>query len=291
MAKEKKTSKSTTAKTKATAQKAVATTNNINNKDKSTNPLKGFFVRKYDANENVLTFFKHPTTYAALLAELLGTAMLAMFLLAIGVSNPILLLFVLVAVTLTFYSLSGANFNPLITAGMMATRRMSVIRGVFYMLAQVFGAWLGYGIISIFANASEKGAAPLQVMTKLGDNIGLVILIELLGAIMVGFFFARALFYKKHPYIFSVIVGGGIMVAVLLMLIASGMVQMNNNFILNPAVALTYQILPTSGNQFGEILQAITTALSTYYIIPMIGGIAGFYLSDLMTKLSGNNLD
>ena len=36
-------------------------------------PLKGFFARKYDVNENVLTIFKSPRVWGALLGELVGT--------------------------------------------------------------------------------------------------------------------------------------------------------------------------------------------------------------------------
>ena len=41
--------------------------------EKSGNPLKGFFARKFDANENILTIFKSPRIYGAILGEVLGS--------------------------------------------------------------------------------------------------------------------------------------------------------------------------------------------------------------------------
>ncbi len=62
---------------------------------------------------------------------------------------------------------------------------------------------------------------------------------------------------------------------------------MNNKFAMNPAVAMMLQIFPTSGENFGEIFGGICQALSVFALVPMIGGIVGFYLSDFNSKLSG----
>ena len=55
---------------------------------------------------------------------------------------------------------------------------------------------------------------------------------------------------------------------------------------MNPAVAMMMQIFPTSGDSFGQILGGICQALSIFAILPMAGGVVGFYLSDFMGKLS-----
>lgn len=296
MAKSKKAEKLNNAKKdKKNAENRVEQKGMMKTETGKVKVFKGFFAKKHDATENILTIFSRPTTYAALIAEFFGTALIAMLLVTIGVSNPIFLLFTLVAVTLAMHTLSGSHFNPLITAGMMATRRTSVIRGVLYVLMQVFGAWFGYGLVNIFVGAASKGGtSPLQTMAKLGENVHLVVLMELIGAIMIGFFYVRAMIYKKHAFMFSVIVAGGVMTAVLLMLVASSMAQMSGNgsvFILNPAVAIIYQILPNSGNNAGEIIMEIAAALGVYFAIPMIGGTIGAYLSDFVTKLSGAELE
>ena len=62
------------------------------------------------------------------------------------------------------------------------------------------------------------------------------------------------------------------------------------SYIMNPALALIYQAIPTStttdGNLFAEIVQAICV----YIIVPMIGGVIGFYLSDFIKKMNGMKL-
>ena len=102
--------------------------------------LKDFFAKKCDASENILTIFHNKKIYGALIAELLGTMLLTIILITLGLYQPLYIFFVVIAVTLAVFKLSGANFNPLITVGMMASRRMSAIRGVLYILAQVVGA-------------------------------------------------------------------------------------------------------------------------------------------------------
>ena len=48
-----------------------------------------------------------------------------------------------------------------------------------------------------------------------------------------------------------------------------------------------FQIFPTAGESFGEIMGGVCQALSIYALLPMIGGVVGFYLSDFTSKLSG----
>lgn len=294
----KKSGKSSAVKTKSAKTQPTDHQADVSVETKATNSkrtcsfLAALFARKFDPTENILTIFKRPSTYAALIAEFLGTFLLAAFFLTVGVQSPLFIIFVVLAITLTFYSLSGAHFNPLITVGMMATRRISAIRGVLYILAQILGAWFSFFMLSSFAGAAGKGEnSPLQSMSKLvNDKIGVIIAIELIGAILVGLFYARALFYKKHAFMFSAIVAGGIMVAMLIMLVSSNMQKLNNNFILNPAVAMVYQILPSSATEFGSAIKDIALALSIYFVIPMLGGTIGFYLSDLTAKLAGEEL-
>jgi len=54
----------------------------------------------------------------------------------------------------------------------------------------------------------------------------------------------------------------------------------------NPAAALMYQILPTTADGIGELASMAGLALAAYVVIPMIGGVIGFYISDVVTRLS-----
>lgn len=250
---------------------------------------KGFWSRKCDANENVLTIFKTPRIWGALLGELIGTMLMMMLFLLLGLSQPIYLLVALVGVYIAIVSISGANLNPLVTAGMMATRRMSAIRGILYMLAQVLGAWIGLIIVNAF-RLSSGSAAELPTMDAVsGETFWTVALVELVGAMVIAFCFARALkFARKSPVTFALTVTSGITLATLIgLFIANGYFAFTGNvFVFNPAAALMYQILPTAADNFGELAGLAGLAVSAYVLIPMVGGILGFWISDITGRLA-----
>lgn len=251
-------------------------------------PLKGFFARKFDKDENVMTIFKGSRIWGALLGELIGTMLLSMFLLTLGV-QPLYLIFAVVGIYVVIVGLSGAHLNPLVTIGMLATRRMSAIRGVLYMLAQVLGAWLGLIIINAFRLGSGT-TSELPMMSEIsGETFWAVALIELLGAVIIAFTFARSLkFARKSPLTFALAVTSGMTLAVVVgLIISQSFFMFSENFVFNPAVALMYQIIPTTAEGFGELASLAGLALAAYVVFPAIGGVIGFYLSDLSTRLAG----
>lgn len=263
---------------------------------KKTNPVKEFFARKYDANENILTIFKSPKIIGAILGEVIGTMLLAMILLTLGIFNPLYLIFGIMAITIAVFAFSGANLNPLVTVGMMASRRMSPIRGTLYIIAQLLGAWFALLIVNAFKLAGGEMAQELPMLKATlwgeGSVFWVITMIELIGAIIIGFSFARALVYKRSVFTFGAMVAGGIFVAILLAVVLTGnyLAIQDTTFVLNPAVAIMYQALPSEAANFGELLGHIGIALTTYVVFPVVGGVIGFYLSDLASKLSGQKL-
>ncbi len=257
------------------------------------NPMKGFFARKYGEGENILTIFKTPKIWGALLGEVLGTFLITAILLLVGVFGGMfqyatLLAPALIFVYIVIVKVSGANFNPLITAGMMASRRMSAIRGVLYMLAQLLGAWLGLIVVNAFRLGSGT-SAEMPIMNEVtGETFWAVALVELIGAIILAFCFARAIRYSKRSALtFAIaIVSCLIFVVVFGATISQGFFQYSTTFTFNPVVSLMYQILPTAADNFGELAQMAGLAAAAYVIIPIVGGIVGFYLSDTMTRLA-----
>ena len=291
-------SKKTTRSSKPKAATAKAPTKKVETRvagatvacEQADKPMKGFFSRKFDANENILTIFKSPRIYGAILGEVIGTMLITMILLTLGVYQPLYIMFGVIAVTMAVFAFSGANINPIVTVGMMASRRMSAIRGVVYLLSQVLGAWLAFLIVNAFRAASENAAEMPQMAEVADGKFWLVTMIELVGAIMIAFFFCRALAYKRSTFTFAAIYGGGVCVTLLFIIVISSTFSgLQNNFILNPASALMYQILPAGGENFGEIFGSICGALLTYVIFPMIGGVLGFYLADFAARLSGEH--
>lgn len=264
--------------------------------DEATNKswFSGFFGKKYEEKEGILTVFKSHKFYGALLGEIIGTALITLLLFAlslIGLSSVATYSFAIIAIFAGVYAFSGACLNPIITAGMMATRRMSVIRGVMYIIAEIVGAWLGWLIFNSFHLAGGDSAYSVPAIATVAEGKFLIVsMVEFMAAIILAFFYARAVKYKRSIFTFAAIVAGGFaFVMIISYVVSAAFLGLSNNFIANPAAALMFQIFPTSGESFGEIFGGICQALSIYAILPMIGGVLGFYLSDFTAKLSGNN--
>lgn len=281
---EAKASKGVETEVKAEKKEAV-----IASKDTSfKGVMKGFFAKKFDPTENILTIFSRPSLYGALIGEVIGTMLLTMVVICLGMTNPLYMWFAVVAITVAVFGLSGAHLNPIITVGMMATRRMSAIRGVLYILAQVLGAWIGMAATSGLSQWAESAAEMPKMAEVAEGTFWQITIIELIGAILFAFFFARAWSYRKSPLTFGMIVGTGLAVTVIYIYIVSqSYFGYSNNFMMNPAIALMHQILPSSGENFGEIIGAICQALATYVLFPMIGGVVGFYIADFAGRLAG----
>ena len=292
----KKSNKSTKSdKTKSTKSKAAAKpvekTEAVAPKTKKS-CLSGFFAKKYEENESIMTVFKNHKFYGALLGEVIGTMLIALLLFSVslmGIASVATYGFAVIAILIAVYAFSGACLNPIITVGMMASRRMSVIRGVMYIVAEIIGAWLGWLIFNAYHLAGGDSAYAIPTMTEIAEgNFWLVASIELMAAIIVAFFYARAIKYKKSVFTFAAIVAGGFaFVMVVSYVISAAFLSLNSNFIVNPASALMFQIFPTTGENFGEIFGGICQALSIYAILPMVAGVIGFYISDFTARLSG----
>lgn len=254
----------------------------------------GFFSRKYEGKEGITTVFKDHKFYGALLGEALGSMFLTLFMLSLvmiglfGQLGAVVHVFGFIAITVAIFAFSGACLNPIITVGMMATRRISVIRGIMYIVAEIFGAWLAWLIMNGCRLAGAESAYPLTGLTTIEEGMFWpVAAVEFIGAGIIAFFFARGLEYKRSVFTFAAVAAGGIVMAILVAyVISAAFFGLSNNYILNPAVALMMKIFPESGENFGEIFGGICQALSAYALIPAIGGVVGFYLADFTKKLT-----
>lgn len=274
---------------KVEANEEEKVTKVIASDSKSGNPFKGFFAAKHDKSENILTIFKSPRIYGALIGEVIGTMIITMFCLLVGMYQPLYMVFMFLVATAITYRLSGAHLNPAITVGMMASRRVSAIRGVLYILAQVLGAWLASLILGAFVSAGGAAAELNSMAEVASENFWVVSILEFFGAIIFGYIFCRAQDFKKNPLAVAAVIGTGACTMYLfVLLISSSFLGLQNNFMVNPAVALMYQILPTGGENFGELFGATMLSLCTYVIFPMVGAVIGFALSDIAKKLVGD---
>ncbi len=305
----KKVSKKAKAEFKNNVKKnksAKVTTKIISSKAKPS-AVKTFFARKGDENENILTIFKDTRIIGAIVGEIFGTAIITMIALTLGLFNPLYMILAYVGITLAIVKLSGAHLNPIVTAGMMASRRVSAVRGVIYIISQVLGSWLGFLVINGFYQAGinsgniEAATSVLPTLTATSDLVAAnadysffwaVTMIEFIGAIIIAFFFARAQRVKENKVAFAITVSAGVFVAMLLAVVINSNFfgQQSNTFVLNPAVGMMYGIFPASAEGVDSLMNALMPMLVTYVIFPVFGGVLGFYLSDFANLMEGKDL-
>ncbi len=286
-------------KTKIVSEKATT--------GKKCNPVKEFFARKGDPNENILTIFKDTKIIGAIIGEIIGTALVTGVALTLGLFNPLYLIFAYTGITAAVFALSGAHLNPTITAGMMASRRVSAIRGILYIISQLIGAWIGFMIVNWFYQAGVASgnidaastmlptltaADGVQANTEGYSFFWTITMLEFVGAMIISFFFARALEFKRGAFTFGAIVGSGVFLAMLFAVVTcSNFLGIQDNvFIMNPASAFMYGLLPSSADGFDALMGQLMPMLVTYVIFPVFGGVLGFYISDFANKLQHKEL-
>lgn len=307
----KATAKVTAVKSETVGSEKTKIVSEKNTVGKKRNPIKEFFARKGDPNENILTIFKDTKIIGAIIGEIVGTALVTGLLLTLGLMgglNPLYMIFAYTGIIAAVFALSGAHLNPIITAGMMASRRISAIRGVLYIIAQLIGAWVGFMIINSFyqagiASGNIDGATSILPTLASADSIKTaaegfsffwpITMIEFIGAIIIAFFYARALDYKRGAFTFAAVAASGVFIAILFAAIICGytMGVQGNVFLMNPASSFMYGLLPASADGFDSLMSQLMPMLVTYVVFPIIGGVIGFYISDIANKLNHKELN
>lgn len=227
----------------------------------------------------VSSVLKKAPFVGTLVAEFIGTFLLAVAVIA-GQGQPIIVLFAIAGVVLLVGALSGAHLNPAVSIGAWVTRRISGLRALGYIVAQVLGALAAFGLL----NAFISGAAPVDAAAQAYGQAApalfkaatlpagkewYVFFSELVGTAVLGFAMATALREKKDRVVRALTVGLGVFIA--LLLAASAASYVSGTAILNPAVAFSLQAVKWS-----------IWPLAVYILAPIIGGVIGFFLQDIM---------
>ncbi len=223
--------------------------------------------------------FSRAPLLAASVAEFIGTFLLAAIVLAAS-GQPLFVLFAVLAIVLVVGGVSGAHLNPALTIGALATRRITLVRAASYVVAQVLGALLALVLMNAFVSAapevSEQAAqfgqaAPtLFTAPEIADGKEWTVLTaELLGSVILAFGLAAGLRNRAGSVAHAFTYAGVIYVALLLAGTAANYV--GAAAVLNPAVAgslqaLTFELWP----------------ILVYVVTPIIGGILGFALADVV---------
>lgn len=212
-------------------------------------------------------------------AEFIGAFLLAGAVLA-GQGQPIIVLFALVGIVLAVGAISGAHVNPAITIGAWATRKITGLRALVYVVAQVLGAMLALVILGLFVDnapaVSEQAAmygqtAPeLFKVAALPENKELLVLLaEVVGVTILSFAVASA-WRQKDSITTAFTIGLGLFLALLITSYAASVI--GASAVLNPAVAVAVNAI-----DFKSVWP-----LAVYVFGAVLGGILGFLLSDVL---------
>lgn len=218
-------------------------------------------------------------TLGGLFSELVGTFTVAATALAIatlsGNSNPLFTGIVIMAAYLVFMRLSRSHVNPAVTLGLLSIRKISAIKAVGYIIAQVLGGMLAYVVVSQFVHTAPVDAAmgqsapSLYHITMNSAEHWRPFWAEALGTLMVGLGVGAAFLNRKSEGETSFTVGVMYVVGVILGALASVGV-------LNPAVAIAVGAYDFANSSM------IWWNLLQFAVGPILGAVAGMWLYKLL---------
>lgn len=236
-------------------------------------------TKKQSLGVHIENAVKSPKFWRALAAEFIGTFLLASVIIA-GQGQPIFVLFALVGIVLMIGGISGAHVNPAITVGAWATRRIGWLRAVGYIVVQFLGAAVAFFTLSAFLGGAGEtssqqamlGNAPTLFaandISQLEGKEFFILFAEIIGTAILAFAVAHAS-RLKDSLTAAWTVGTGILIGLMVAVTAAGYVAASA--IINPAVALSLQAFDAS--QWTYVI---------YILGPVIGGVLGFVIRDLV---------
>ncbi len=194
---------------------------------------------------------------AALVAEFLGTGILAFVVLTVSRSQIGIPYFVAIAAGLAVMMLGIAlsrdvQFNPAYTLGLWTARRINTVKAITFIIAQLLGGMAAYALYKYFAANNTVQPLPSEFKST-------ILIAEAFGAFVFTFAAAGALYRQSNPLVRAVVTGGGYTLGVIIASVAAAA-------FINPAVAL-------ASNAW---------AWSTYVLGPVLGAIIGVNLYGLL---------
>jgi glycerol uptake facilitator protein len=195
-----------------------------------------------------------------LVAEFLGSGVLTLIVIGVQHSTIGVPYFVGVAAALAaamlilvFNAVSGAVVNPAMTIALWSVRRLRTTAAVTYLVAQLLGAWAAYYLFTYHINTKLSPVG--------GDYSARVMVAEAVGALVLSFGWAAAVFNRYTVGLKSASVGLGY---------ALGMVVASSASIglINPGVALADRAWTIWGS----------AGWGTYVLGPVLGALVGVNL-------------
>lgn len=254
--KAKSSTKKTRSTSAATAKKPVATV------AASSTTKSSSFTDWLTGGRSVFT---PKTALGALLAELIGTFILAGAVIALQ-GSVLLVAFAFTVAILATMTLSGGHLNPAISLAAWVTRRISGWRALGYIIAQVLGAMLAllvaHALLPIQAADQVSGAAAkVYAMPDLtAGKEWYIFFAQMLGTAVFAFVLASAIRFKDKMAA-AFVTGFGLYV---------GLLFAGSFGVLNPAVAIAV----------GGIKWSVWP-LAIFIVAPAIGALVGMGLHKL----------
>jgi aquaporin Z len=175
---------------------------------------------------------------AALIAEFLGTFLLALVIVNYAGSQLVAMI-ALIVLVLVFAQFSGPHFNPAFTIGAWLNRQITGARTFAYVTAQTLGAVLAWVVAKAYVPqevnpfTGEATAGTLFTHQALPEETGALWSLlgaEALGMAVFALGFSFVLFTKASTLAKAITLGGALFL---------GLVLLREAVVLNPAVALT----------------------------------------------------
>jgi glycerol uptake facilitator-like aquaporin len=195
---------------------------------------------------------------AALVAEFLGTGILTLIVLSVQRSTLGLPFFVaagaglaVALVKFTFGNVSGAVINPALTLALIAVRKISVLTGIIYAVAQFLGAWLAYYLYTYFVNNK------LQYIG--GHFTWRVMVAEVVGTAIFAFGWSAAVYRRFTPTTMAAVAGLAFMVGIVAA--SPGSIGL-----LNPAIALGVRAWEWGTYVAGPLVGALLAVVTYAYL-------------------------
>jgi aquaporin Z len=270
------TKKATSTKKKATVKKTSSTSSAARTTVKTISAT----APKAGLGSHIEASLQSKALWRALAGEFIGTFLLAGVVIA-GQGQPIFVLFALVGIVLLIGALSGAHVNPAITVGAWATRRIGWLRAIGYIIVQFLGAATAFFVFQAFIGGANEVSAQAQAygqnaptlfaavdIAKLSGKEWFLFFSELLGTAILGYAVANAT-RSIDRLAGAFTVGLGIFIALMITVTVAGYVS--GSAIINPAVALALQAY-----------KPVVWSYAVYALAPVIGGVVGFIIHDLV---------
>jgi glycerol uptake facilitator-like aquaporin len=227
--------KSTPTKAKAKAKAKPSTSASVNSaRPKVTVRTVSARRSRSDYRTLFTRRFNRDLKLGALFAELAGTfALTAAVLYTSG--NVIIAAVAVVVLVTAFRRLSGGHINPAITVSLWASRQLTGLRAIGYVVAQFIGAMLAVVVVTQFISSAAvdplSGQVPHVFTVEKLVGEWRPFLAEMLGAAVLGFGVAASRLGRREDLEAGWLIGGTLLIGLIL-------ASQGSSALLNPAVAL-----------------------------------------------------